>query len=120
MGLSVASLFGYMAGIAVASILGAPISGLILDHIHWLTMSSWRWLLEGLPAIVCGVLTYFLLPSRPPEATFLTEDEKGWLSAELAREQQEKTGEHQISALGALAHRRVWHLVGISFRFQLG
>src|SRR5437660_8652176 len=49
----------------VASILGAPVSGLILDHVHWLGVSSWRWLLilEGTPAIVGGVLTYFLLPS---------------------------------------------------------
>jgi MFS family permease len=26
----------------VASIVGAPISGVILDHIHWLGLSSWR------------------------------------------------------------------------------
>src|SRR5579863_2835895 len=112
----------FMAGIPVASIVGAPVSGLILDHVHWLTMSSWRWLLilEGLPAIVCGVLTYLLLPSRPPEATFLTQDEKDWITAELAREYREKTGKRAISALGALAHRRVWHLVCISFTFQLG
>jgi ACS family tartrate transporter-like MFS transporter len=41
----------------VANIVGAPLSGLILDHIHWLGLSSWRWLLilEGVPAIVGGV-----------------------------------------------------------------
>src|SRR5215471_18301311 len=49
----------FMAAIPVASILGAPVSGLILDQIHWLSISSWRWLLilEGFPAIVCGILT---------------------------------------------------------------
>jgi MFS transporter, ACS family, tartrate transporter len=38
-------------GIPLASILGAPISGFILDHVHWFGLSSWRWLLilEGLP-----------------------------------------------------------------------
>src|SRR6266404_4234273 len=65
-----------LAAAPVTTILGAPISGLILDHVHWLGVSSWRWLLilEGTPAIVGGVLTYFLLPSRPQEANFLTAD----------------------------------------------
>src|SRR5882762_11830640 len=35
----------FMTGIPVTSILGAPVSGLILDHVHWLGVSSWRWLL---------------------------------------------------------------------------
>src|SRR5215469_5568266 len=49
----------------LASVLGAPISGLILDHTHWFGLSSWRWLLilEGLPAIACVLLTSFLLPN---------------------------------------------------------
>ncbi len=63
----------FLTGLPITSIVGAPISGLVLDHAHWLGVSSWRWLLilEGLPAIACGVLTYFLLPSRPAEANFL-------------------------------------------------
>src|ERR1700675_4334209 len=46
-----------LVGIPVTSILGGPVSGLILDHVHWLGVSSWRWLLilEGVPAVVCGV-----------------------------------------------------------------
>lgn len=112
----------FMMGTPVASILGAPVSGLILDHVHWLAISSWRWLLilEGFPAIVCGVLTYFLLPSRPTEARFLAQDEKACIIAKLAREEQEKTSEHSLSALQALSHRRVWHLACVSFTFQIG
>ena len=55
------SLFN--SAIPVATIVGAPISGVILDHIHWLGLSSWRWLLileesslpswAGLPPISC-------------------------------------------------------------------
>ncbi len=57
----------FMAANPVGNIIGAPLSGLILDHIHWTGISSWRWLLvlEGLPAIVGGVLTYLLLPNGP-------------------------------------------------------
>jgi ACS family tartrate transporter-like MFS transporter len=49
-----------LTGFPIALIVGAPASGLILDHIDWLDLSSWRWLLilEGLPAIVLGLFTY--------------------------------------------------------------
>src|SRR5207302_6143468 len=85
-------------------ILGAPVSGFILDHVHWLGVSSWRWLLilEGAPAIACGALTYFLLPGRPQEAQFLTSEEKEWIQAELGREEQQKLEHRTYSILQAL------------------
>jgi MFS transporter, ACS family, tartrate transporter len=111
-----------LVGIPVTSILGGPVSGLILDHVHWLSVSSWRWLLilEGVPAVVCGVLAYFLLPSRPTEAKFLARDEKDWIIAELAREHEKKLGEHQISLAKTFTHLRVWHLVSIQFTYLIG
>src|SRR5713101_3279632 len=80
----------FLTGLPITSILGGPISGLILDHVHWFGTSSWRWLLvlEGIPAVACGVLTYFVLPNRPAEAKFLTADEKDWINEELQREEQ--------------------------------
>src|SRR5262249_5166336 len=56
----------------ITSILGAPFSGVILDHVHWLGLSSWRWLLilEGIPALIGGFAAYRLLPNRPADATF--------------------------------------------------
>lgn len=112
----------FLTGLPVTSIVGAPLSGLILDHVHWLGISSWRWLLvlEGIPAVVCGVLTYFLLPSRPAEAKFLTAEEKEWLLAELQREEAQKRGAHPVSALQALTHGRVWHLAGTYFALMIG
>ena len=102
----------FMTGIPVTNILGAPISGIILDHVHWLGLSSWRWLLilEGMPAVIFGVLTYLLLPNCPAEANFLTEGEKDWITTQLKSEDDRKYETHQISAAGALVHRRVWHL----------
>ncbi len=112
----------FMVALPLASIIGAPLSGLILDHVHWLGVSSWRWLLilEGVPAVGCGVLSYFLLPSRPAEAHFLTPDEKAWITTELTREQEQKWGRHQISAAHALGNGRVWHLAGIDFCALIG
>src|SRR5467141_3450702 len=112
----------FLAGIPVSSILGAPISGFILEHVHWLSISSWRWLLilEGVPAVVCGVLAYFILPNRPAEAKFLARDEKDWIIAQLAREHEKKLGEHQISVAQTFTHLRVWHLASIQFTFLIG
>src|SRR2546425_1991101 len=80
----------FLTGFPVPSILGSPVSRLILDHVHWLGLSSWRWLLilEACPAVGCGVLTYFLLPTSPAEAKVLSRDEKDWIIAELAREHE--------------------------------
>ena len=111
-----------IAAIPVTTILGGPVSGLILDHAHWLGVSSWRWLLvlEGIPAMVGGFLTYFLLPSRPQEAKFLSSDEKDWIQEELRMEEQQKLEQRRYSALQALASGRVWHLVLIYFGMMIG
>jgi len=112
----------FLAGIPVSSILGAPISGFILEHVHWLSISSWRWLLilEGIPAVVCGVVTYFLLPNRPAEAKFLNQEEKDLITGELAREEREKLASHKISAVQAVMNKRVWHLGLIGFTLNIG
>src|SRR5215469_11324379 len=109
-------------GIPVASMLGAPISGLILDHADWLGLSSWRWLLilEGLPAIFCAFLTNRLLPSRPAEARFLAEQEKAWIADQLEHEERQKPGWQSISVTRTLIHPRVWHLACIGFALGFG
>jgi MFS transporter, ACS family, tartrate transporter len=111
-----------LTGLPVTSILGAPLSGFILDHAHWLGLANWRWvlILEGFPAILCGVLVYFLLPSRPAEAKFLNTQEKLWLQSELQREEQQKLQQHELSAMQALAHGRVWYMACIHFGALIG
>jgi len=111
-----------MAGLPITSILGAPLSGLILDHVHWLGISSWRWLLilEGMPAVICGVLTYLFLPSHPAEANFLRRKERDWIIAAVALEDEQKRRKQQVSALRTLLNGRVWHLAAIGFTMANG
>ena len=111
----------FLTGFAVNSVVGAPISGFILQHVHWLNVASWRWLfiLEGLPAIALGFFTYLVLPNRPSEAKFLTGEEKDWLQAELELEDAQKLpGRH--SAMEGIANLRVWHLALIYFGMMIG
>ena len=112
----------FLTGYPVASILGAPISTFILDHVHWFGVGGWRWLLilEGLPAILLGFLTYILLTNRPSEAKFLSSEEKEWLRRELEREEQLKLKQGRHSAIEGLTNPRVWHLVLIYFGMMIG
>ena len=112
----------FMSAIPVSSVIGAPVSGFILDHVHWAGVANWRWLLilEGLPAIVSGIVTYFALPNRPEKATFLTPQQRDWIVSELAEEKLGKFGERDLSAWRTLAHQRVWRLACIAFAYQVG
>src|SRR6516165_6449661 len=113
-----------LIGIPLASVLGGPISGLILDRTHWFGLSSWRWLLilEGLPAATLAFLVPFLLPSRPAEATFLTDKERAWIAAELEREDRLKLGAKAqfVSIARTLVSPRVWHVACIGFCHGFG
>ena len=112
----------FMTGLPISSILGAPLSGLILDHIHWFGVSSWRWLLvlEAVPAIILGIVTYRLLPNRPADARFLTQPEKDWLAAELAKEEKVAGAHGPASAWKTLGSGRVWYLAIIYFTIIIG
>ena len=112
----------FLTALPAASIVGGPVSGWILDHVHGFGLSSWRWLLilEALPAIACGLLTFRLLPDRPADAAFLTAEEKVRLRDTLAAEAALKQDGGKLSVLKSLIHPRILHLAGIHFLFLMG
>ncbi len=76
----------------VAMALGGSVSGLILENMDgFLNVQGWRWmfLLEGLPAVLFGVVAYFYLTNKPKDAKWLSDSEKNkldtLLDGELAR-----------------------------------
>jgi MFS transporter, ACS family, tartrate transporter len=80
----------FMIGSPVANVLGAPISGFIMEYVKWFGLAGWRWvfILEGLPAILIGVFVLFYLTDKPKDAKWLPADEAVWLTRELERERQ--------------------------------
>jgi MFS family permease len=107
----------FMTAMAVSGVIGSPVSGIILDHVYWSGIASWRWLfiLEGAPALIFGVVTFFVLPSLPQDAKFLTQKERDWLTEEIALEQKEKSTQTKMSGTEALLNGRVWLLALIYF-----
>jgi MFS transporter, ACS family, tartrate transporter len=101
----------FMAAVPLSSIIGAPLSGLLLE-VQWLGVVGWRWLfiLEGLPAIVFGFVTIFYLTDKPEQAKWLRDDEREWIIATLARERAVKLAQGSISLWRALMQRDVWLL----------
>jgi MFS transporter, ACS family, tartrate transporter len=112
----------FMTAQPISAIIGAPLSGYILDHFHWFGISSWRWLfaVEALPAIALGVVVFLVLPNRPEEATFLSQEEKNWLASELQKESENKPHRGGASAASSLRSGRVWYLTAIYFAFMTG
>jgi len=97
-----------MAAVSVSNIIGSPLSGLLMK-INWLGLSGWRWMfiLEGVPAIILGVVTLFYLTDWPHQAKWLPKDERDWLMAELECEKKTKEGKHSLGILEAFRHREV-------------
>jgi len=92
----------------ISNIIGSPISGMLLG-IHWFGLAGWRWLfiLEGLPAVIFGVITLFYLTDWPHQATWLTADERQWIASELESERKAKLARHPGSIRDALRNQQV-------------
>src|SRR4029434_2185957 len=77
----------FMIAIPVSLIIGSPVAGWILGH-NWFMIEGWRWLffLEGIPAILLGVVAFFFLTDRPNQARWLTVEQQKWISGTLEQE----------------------------------
>ena len=85
--------------------------------VHWFLLAGWRWLfiLEGIPAIVLGVITLFYLTDWPAQARWLLEDEREWLVNELRSELDAKKKIQNHTILQAFLDRRVAMLTAAWF-----
>lgn len=107
----------FMIGIPIATVIGIPLSRAILEHITWLGLAGWRWvyILEGIPAVIFGVVTIFFLTDRPHQARWLPDDEKRWIIDQLERERQEKLSRGHGSLRQGFKHPQVILLLTIYF-----
>lgn len=106
----------FMIAIPVANIVGSPLGGWLLG-VHWFGLQGWRWLfiVEGIPAIVFGIITVFYLTDWPREARWLPPQERDWITAELEQEALAKKASRSYKVLEALRQPAVIRLTVIYF-----
>jgi MFS transporter, ACS family, tartrate transporter len=97
----------FVTAIPLSNIIGAPLSAQILLLNHFAGLKGWQWLfvLEGSPAILLGLLVFFLLPDRPELVHWLSREEKRALARDLHVAPSTHPKGHWL--LGALAAQPV-------------
>lgn len=111
----------FMAAAPLATAIGSPISGALLEmHGIW-GMTGWQWMfiIEAIPAVILGVVVLFYLTDRPEKAKWLSDEERAWLVKTMEQEQAGKPkASHSIWA--GLADIRVLALALIYFGTSAG
>ncbi|HLQ76862.1 MAG TPA: MFS transporter, partial [Terriglobia bacterium] len=103
----------FAIGIPLASVVGSPISGLLLNLDGVLGLKGWQWLyiLEAIPAVVIGVMIWYLLTDQPRDAHWLTTDQREWLQKTMDAERAEHFEKAEktsfVRSLKLLVDRRV-------------
>jgi MFS transporter, ACS family, tartrate transporter len=105
----------------LSGFVNSPISGTLLqlDGIKGLAGWQWLFLIEGIPAVLVGILVLCVLPDGPRKARWLSDYERKTLIEELEREERAGSGvKHRLR--DAFTSGRVWLLCAIYFLLNVG
>jgi ACS family tartrate transporter-like MFS transporter len=112
----------FMAAAPVSTALGSPVSATLLELNGVAGLAGWQWMfvLEAIPAVVMGVVTFYFLTDRPAQARWLADDERAWLVKEMDAEVLARSGPAGHSPWRALIDPRVLALSLIYFGTSAG
>src|SRR3978361_294771 len=109
----------FAVAVPISTVIGAPISGLLLGLDGMMGLKGWQWLfiIEGIPSMLLGIVTWFYLTDRPEKADWLTAEQKAWLAAKLQAETATKQAASHMSLGQALSSPKVITLSLVYFGF---
>ncbi len=112
----------FATGGVLAGVIGSPISGALLqlDGVGGLAGWQWLFLVEGIPAVLMGLVVLIVLPNRPQEARWLSPAQKEWIQGRLA-DDPATPGHLPRHGLAAIfTSGRVWLLCLVYFLLNVG
>src|SRR5215831_10229004 len=100
----------FMTAAPLSGVLGGPLSGALLGMEGKSGFAGWQWmfLIEGLPAILLGLIAWTYLVDRPADAVWLRPDQKAGLERILREENVETVRSVQVRRV------RVWPILILS------
>lgn len=104
-----------IVSISVAQVIGAPVSGLLLDWQNPFGVEPWRlmFVIEALPAFALALFAALYFPDRPQRARWLNEAERDWLAAHVHGARKEPSDAADGARWAALTSRLGWVCAGI-------
>src|SRR5580692_2432162 len=105
-----ARIVGYfMAAIPLSTVIGAPISGVLLSMHGLGGLAGWQWLfiIEAVPALILAGVVFFYLTDRPADADWLAPEERNWLADRLTLERKQRDTAHEFTVAQALTNPKV-------------
>ena len=112
----------FLAAVPMSSVIGGPLSGLLLD-VSGHGLHGWQWmlLLEGAPSVLLGIALLWLLPDRPASAAWLTDGEKAVVIARLAEDRANDHAAHTLTGFWeTLKDKRIWIFIIPDFSIVIG
>ena len=113
----------FMMASPIAVIAGAPLSTRILQLHGAAGLRGWQWLflLEGLPAVILGLVVLWRLTDRPEDAAWLSPHERAWLSRRMQEDPVAAGhGSGARSTPAALLGKRpLWLLCAVFFLYSI-
>ena len=111
----------FYVAMPVSTILMGGLAGPLLRLNGKLGLAGWQWmfLVEAAPAVLLAFVVWFGLTDEPEQAAWLSDDERGALVAELARDPHRVNAAHGSGLAIAARSWKVWVLGGFYF-FVLG
>jgi MFS transporter, ACS family, tartrate transporter len=112
-------LGAFAVAVPVSTVIGAPVSGLLLGLDGAMGLKGWQWLfiIEGIPSVLLGIVSWFYLTDRPEKAEWLNADQKVWLTSTLEAENAAKQTLGQLSLRQVLLSGKVIALSMVYFGY---
>ena len=107
----------FLTAVPLSSVVGGPISGLILDMFDgYLSFSGWQWLfiVEGVPSVLVGLWALRYLTDKPIKAAWLRPDERVALQEKIDHERKSREAIRHYKLGEALTNPRI---LGLSLAY---